>query len=249
MTRPGDPDERPSGTQARPSGSASPAQAAAELAELARALADAAPLQDILQRALEFAVEFVPGCEEAGVSLVRRGKTVETPVTTGTMATECDQLQEELGEGPCVSAGLDTESTLRIEDMDTELRWPHFAPRAAELGVRSMLACQLATPRDRLGSLNLYSTRAHAFAADSELIGAAYATHVGLALGALDKEQNLRAALQSRELIGQAMGILMERHHVTATQAFDLMVLVSQRSHVKLRDIAEELTRTGALPS
>lgn len=226
----------------------SAAQAVAELAELARDLAGAAPLEEMLQRALEFAIEFVPGCEQAGISLVRNGKVVETTASVGALAEACDALEEELGQGPCVSAGIEAAPTVRIEDTRADKRWPRFAARAAELGVRSLLACQLATPRDRLGSLNLYSTRAHGFTPNSELIAAAYATHVGLALGALDKEDNLRAALQSREVIGQAMGILMERHRITATQAFDLMVLVSQRSHVKLREIADELTRTGTLP-
>jgi AmiR/NasT family two-component response regulator len=72
---------------------------------------------------------------------------------------------------------------------------------------------------------------------------------VSLALSALDRENNLRRALESREVIGQAMGILMERHRITASQAFDVMVHASQRTNVKLRVIADELVRTGTLPS
>jgi hypothetical protein len=114
--------------------------------------------------------------------------------------------------------------------------------------VHSLLAVRMATPRDRLAALNLYATVPGAFDRDSELLATAYATHVGMLLAAQDKEANLRAAIRSRESIGQAMGILMERHRITASQAFDLIVHASQNTNVKLRDIAEELVRTGALP-
>jgi AmiR/NasT family two-component response regulator len=112
-----------------------------------------------------------------------------------------------------------------------------------------MLACRLATQRDKLGALNLYSTEAGAFSAESEAMAIGYAAHVSLALSALDREANLRRALKSREIIGQAMGILMERHRITASQAFDVMVHASQRTNVKLRVIADELVRTGTLPA
>ncbi len=95
----------------------------------------------------------------------------------------------------------------------------------------------------------MYSTEPDAFTAESEAMAVGYAAHVSLALSALDREANLRRAMKSREFIGQAMGILMERHRVTASQAFDVMVHASQRTNVKLRSIAEELVRTGSLPS
>jgi AmiR/NasT family two-component response regulator len=95
----------------------------------------------------------------------------------------------------------------------------------------------------------MYATTANAFTAESEAMAVGYAAHVSLALSALDRESNLRRALESREVIGQAMGILMERHRITASQAFDVMVHASQRSNVKLRVIADELVRTGSLPS
>ena len=132
--------------------------------------------------------------------------------------------------------------------MTAETSWPRFAAAASELGLRSLLACQLATARDRLGALNLYSTQPRAFDENSEILARAYATHVGVALASAEREANLRQALASREAIGQAIGILIERHKLTASQAFDLMVHISQRTHVRLRDIADELVRTGILP-
>jgi GAF domain-containing protein len=217
------------------------------LAEFAAGMADAPTLDDALQRALELAIDIVPGCEQAGISL-QRDKRVETPASVGPLAVACDRLQEQLGRGPCVSA-LREADVVRIDDILTDGRWPDFSEGAAQLGLRSMFACRLATNRDVLGALNLYSSEPFAFDRDSENLALGYATHVGLALSAIDKEKNLRKAMESRELIGQAMGILMERHRTTASQAFDLLVLVSQRTNVKLRAIAEELVQTGSLPS
>ncbi len=223
------------------------AEAVTMLAELAGALADAPSLDDMLQRALTLAIEIVPGCEQAGISL-QIGRRIQTPASVGPLAAACDRLQEQLGVGPCVTA-LRESDTVRIDDILTDNRWPQFREGAIQLGLRSMFACRLATKLDRLGALNLYSTAPSAFHDDTDAIALAYATHVGLALSALDKETNLQRALDSREVIGQAMGILMERHRVTATQGFDLLVHVSQLSNVKLRDIADHLVRTGSLPA
>ena len=223
------------------------AEAVTMVAELAVGLADSPSLLELVQRALELAIDIVPGCEQAGISM-QRGNTIETPASVGPLATACDRLQEQLGVGPCVTA-LRESDTVRIDDVLTDERWPSFAEAAAQLGLRSMYACRLIAPHDRLAALNLYSTQPAAFDPESEAMALGYATHVGLALAALEKEENLRRALQSREVIGQAMGILMERQRITASQAFDLMVHVSQRSNVKLREIAAQLVRTGLLPS
>jgi GAF domain-containing protein len=210
-------------------------EAVSMLADFAIGMADAPTLEDALQRALELAIDIVPGCQQAGISL-QRGKRVETPASVGPLAAAC-------------ITALRNADVVRIDDVLTDERWPDFAEGAAQLGLRSMFACRLTTTRDVLGALNLYSTSAGAFDSGSEQLALGYATHVGLALSGIDKERNLRKAMDSREVIGQAMGILMERHRITASQAFDLMVHVSQRSNVKLRAIAEELVQTGNLPS
>lgn len=225
----------------------SAASAVLLVADLAAELADTPSLEDLLDRALSLAVEIVPGCEQAGISLLQN-RVVETPASVGTLARACDELQERLGDGPCVTALLESD-VIRIDDVRTDDRWPEFSAGAAAAGLASMLACRLATQRDKLGALNLYATSPGAFTEESEAMAVGYAAHVSLALSALDREANLRRALQSREVIGQAMGILMERHRITASQAFDVMVHASQRTNVKLRAIAEELVRTGTLPA
>jgi GAF domain-containing protein len=216
------------------------------VAQLAAEFADAPSLEELLERALELAVDIVPGCEQAGISLLQNRK-IETPASVGPLAKACDKLQEQLGEGPCVTALLESD-VIRIDDIVGDDRWPDFAVGAGQAGLRSMLACRLATQRDKLGALNMYSTVPNAFGDQSQALAIGYAAHVSLALSALEREANLRRALESREVIGQAMGILMERHRITASQAFDVMVHASQRSNVKLRVIAEELVRTGSLP-
>jgi GAF domain-containing protein len=224
----------------------SAAEAVRLVSELASELVDTPSLEELLERALGLAVDIVPGCEQAGISLLQN-RVVETPASFGELAATCDKLQEQLAEGPCVTALLEAE-VIRIDDLTDDDRWPRFAEAAARHGTRSMLACRLATQRDKLGALNMYATRPKAFDAESEAMAIGYAAHVSLALSALDRETNLRRALASREVIGQAMGILMERHRITASQSFDVMVHASQRSNVKLRAIAEELVRTGSLP-
>lgn len=225
----------------------SAAEALQLVAELAGQRSETESLEELLQRALELAVDIVPGCEQAGISMVESG-AVETPASYGEVAARCDKLQEHLGEGPCIEALLEAQ-VVRIDDLAEDDRWPRFAAGAVRAGVRSLLACRLATQREQLAALNMYSSRPGAFTEDSEALAVAYAAHVGLALSALQREANLRRALASREVIGQAIGILMERHRLTASQAFDVMVHASQQTNVKLRTIAEELTRTGSLPT
>jgi GAF domain-containing protein len=223
----------------------SAADAVQMVAELADGLGATPSLEELLERALALAVDIVPGCEQAGISLAQNG-TIQTPASLGTLASVCDRLQERLGDGPCITALLEAE-VIRIDDVPNDDRWPTFSAGAAAAGLRSMLACRLATQRNKLGALNLYATVPNAFTEDSAALALGYAAHVSLALSALDREANLRRALESRELIGQAMGILMERHRITASQAFDVMVHASQRTNVKLRTIAEELVHTGTL--
>jgi GAF domain-containing protein len=129
--------------------------------------------------------------------------------------------------------------------MAREQRWPRFARRAAGLGVGSLLAVPLTTPRGTIGALNLYAARPGAFDDDDELTAVAYATHAAIALANAELESNLRTGLATREEIGRAVGILMERHRITASAAFDMLVVASQHSHRKLRDVAAWMNETG----
>jgi GAF domain-containing protein len=192
------------------------------------------------------AVGTIPGAECASVSLVTR-RRVDPRGATSELAAEIDGLETEYGQGPCLDA-LREQNTVRVDDFATERRWPRFAAEAHRRGAGSLLSFQLFTDGVNLGALNLYATLPHAFDGDAEVVGQVFASHAAIALSAARQEENLRHALDGRDLIGQAKGILMERYRLTAPQAFELLVRASTHTNRKLFDIAEELTSTGAMP-
>ena len=155
-----------------------------------------------------------------------------------------DALQSEVGQGPCLDSVYE-EQTVRVPDMRAEKRWPKFTARAAELGAASMLSFQLYVEGDNLGALNLYGRQRNGFTDESEQVGLLVASHAAVAFADAQKLSQVTAAIANRDLIGQAKGILMERHKLTADQAFRLLVRASQTTNRKLHEIADELTRTG----
>jgi GAF domain-containing protein len=215
------------------------------LAEVAQALAADRPIEQTLQAVVELAVDSVPGCDYAGVSLLRPGKSIESPAVTDNLVAQCDAVQYELNEGPCLDAIWD-DATRLINDTATDEQWPNFARRAAALGIGGLLAAQLDTGRGSIGALNLYARAPHSYDDESRSIALAFAAHAAIALANAQREQHLRTAVDSRQSIGQAVGILMERHGLGAGAAFDLLVRTSQRSSMKLRDIAAKVVEGGS---
>ena len=134
--------------------------------------------------------------------------------------------------------------TVRSADMDTELRWPTFARRAAnDTGVHDTLAFQLFVENDNLVALNLFSTQPNAFTDDSEDIGLLVAAHAAVAYAEARKISQLGKAVDIRDLIGQAKGILMERHSLTGQRAVFLLAEASSRTKTKLYEVARRPTR------
>ena len=218
---------------------------ARQLSELARELEADLTTEALLHHIVRASVTEVPGAQYAGITLVT-GKDFATTAASGELVGRIDQVQYETGEGPCLDAARHHE-TVRSDDLRAEARWPRFARRAAGLGVLSVLSFQLFAGDDSFGALNLYATAAAAFGQDSESTGILLASHAALAMTAARTEAGLLTALDSREMIGQAKGILMERYKVTGVQAFGLLVASSQAVNRKLRDIAEHLVATGEL--
>ena len=112
-----------------------------------------------------------------------------------------------------------------------------------------MLACPLPMPRKRRGVLNIYAGHPAAFDAAAELVIPVFAARAAIAAAYADKVTHLHRAIESRQVIGQAVGILMERHRLSPQQAFDNMVTISQQSHIKLRELALRINETGEEPS
>jgi transcriptional regulator with GAF, ATPase, and Fis domain len=188
---------------------------------------------------LQAAVTTIPGAEIAGVSLVQ-GREITTEVLTSDVAQRLDELQVELDDGPCLTS-LRHEHVVRVDELATDPRWPHFAARAVELGVHSVLSFQLFVQEDNLGALNLYSSHPHAFDEDAYTVGHLFAQHASVAYAGASREHHLNRALATRDVIGQAKGILMHRDRLSAQQAFNLLVRTSQQVNMKLADVARWL--------
>jgi len=217
------------------------------LSVLARQLEEESGLADVLTGVVGAAVQTVPGAKHAGITVVE-GRSLRTCAATDEVVRVIDRIQYETGQGPCVDAARQHE-TLRLSDMAADDRWPEFRRRADGLGVRSMLSFQLYVIGDDLGALNLYSDAVDAFTDESEYVGLMFAAHAAVAMVGARRQFEMNRAIAARDVIGQAKGILMERHRLTADRAFDLLIRASQQTNTKLTEIARALTETGRLPA
>jgi GAF domain-containing protein len=223
------------------------------LGSVARELLAEPDVQQTLQRAVELAAEHLTAGHAGGevyasVSLVRGHRRVETPASSDERATRADALQYELGQGPCLDAIWERE-TFQIEDLTTEARYPQWSRRVvADTGIRSSLSFQLFTAGDSLGALNLYSPHPHGFDEEDRAEGLMFAAHASVALASAQTQEQLRSAIASRTVLGQAQGILMERYKLTPEKSFEVLRRVSQESNVKVRDVAQRLVETGETP-
>lgn len=216
------------------------------LGHLARALHVASDeLQPTLDAIVQAAVRTVPGTDDAGLIVVRRG--VLRPVaTTGPRPSLLDELQLRAGEGPCYDAAA-TQQVVVVADLTHDDRWVKLRQAAAELGVVSMVCLPLRIEERTTGALSLYSSRPAVF--DDVELGFVnlFATHAALALAEAQRVDQLRTALTSRDLLGQAKGVLMERFRIDADEAFRRLSEASQTTNTKVTTVADHLVRTGEL--
>jgi hypothetical protein len=222
------------------------------LAGIAKVLLAPATVEDTLQQIVVLAAQAIENCDEAG--LCEAGSVQGRTRPTSELIAELDQLQTALHEGPCVDA-LAGQDSVYVHDLSEGSHWPTFGPQALQAGWRSVLAYRLSTGADTLGALQLYARLPGAFNATERAQGLIFAANAGVALSLAvthetDRERtdNLQLALASREIIGQAQGIMMERERITADQAFDLLRRASQHLNLKLRDVAQSLVDTGLVP-
>lgn len=232
---------------------------AASFADISRALYSAHTVQETLHRIVTFSVGTIDGCSGAGISFVQ-GDEIITPVWTEPKVLEVDTMQYTTGQGPCLDAIAQGDS-FYAADLLTDPRWPEFGPRAADAGMRSLLSFCLMGEAP-LGALNLYAELPAAFGATDRATGLIFATHAGVALAAaqdiedathaltveIQRLENLHGALASRQVIGRAEGILMQREVISGDQAFDLLRRASQHLNIKLREVAQYVVDTGDIP-
>ncbi|MFF8019431.1 ANTAR domain-containing protein [Streptomyces sp. NPDC007929] len=216
---------------------------AEEMALLARNLLKQESLQQTLDEIAVSAVKLVDGCDAAGILAVRKGRAV-TLASHGDMVEESDRWQGELGEGPCFDLARRAEGdrVFRIADMTRpQPDWPRYAEAARELGIGSMTGVLLYTHDEDFGALNLYARRPGTFTEDIATAGWLLASHAAVALADARTIDQLEHALKTRHAIGEAMGILMERHGMSDEEAFGVLRKISQHHNVKLRDVAQRV--------
>jgi GAF domain-containing protein len=221
-------------------------EALAHLAELSRSLAAEDDLDGLLQRIVDLGAEEIGPCDGVSVMLIGKGGGISTPAFSSTAARDSDLAQLATDEGPCLEAMREHEMVV-IDDLRTDVRWPDYRQRALASGDRSMMCVRLFVRGDTIGSLDFYSREPHAFDGRARLYGQVFASHAAIALKAAMTEAGLERALHSRDVIGQAKGILMERHGLTADEAFERLRLISQERNRNLHELAEDLVRTGEL--
>ncbi|WP_209370638.1 GAF and ANTAR domain-containing protein [Brevibacterium renqingii] len=201
----------------------------------------------LLTALVDKAVAFVEGAEFASLSVITKRRMIESVAPTGPLPLLMDWMQVRLGEGPSLDA-VHEQRLVRVPDLSVEVRWPEFTRQARLAGVGSMLVIELFADDDVLGALSLYSSQTNAFTARSERVGLDIRTQAESDCSEERTKDQLKDALLSRDTIGQAKGILMERFKLTDEEAFLLLTKSSSLTNRKLRDIANDLTRTGALP-
>lgn len=194
---------------------------------------------------VELSVGVVPGCDAAAVT-VRTDAGPRTTSATGDFALEIDQIQYDEDEGPCLEA-MASNALQRIKAISAEARWPAFVPRAQAAGFGSNMSFPLAV-NGTVGALNIYSRRESMFDESAVEIGKVFVRQARIGLNnahayaaARRLTDQLNEALESRDLIGQAKGILMEREGVSDAEAFGMLRKTSQHSNVKLRLVAQEI--------
>jgi hypothetical protein len=199
------------------------------------------------------AVEVIDLAEHAGVTRSARTGGFETVAATSDIACQVDDIQYELGDGPCIDAAKPQGDSLYYTGcLDMDERWPEFGKRAAgEIGIHSMLSVRFFLEEDNMvAGLNIYASELNAFGSADHTVATLLATHGALAVTAARRQgqvDNLNRALQSNRQIGVAIGIVMATFKVTQEQAFNLLRVASQSGHRRLADVADDVRRTGTL--
>lgn len=217
-----------------------------QFADMAQELYQQPDIEHTLERIVQYAQE-ATACDEGGIMLLHGRNKVETAYVSDPKVAAADKLQMELNEGPCLRAMWDHDVFI-IKDLATDSRWPAWGPKAAALGMSSMLAIRLFTPRRTVGALNLYAIQAGAFDDDDLDVADIFGRHASIALASAHEGEGLRDAIGARHMIGQAQGILMERYGLDSERSFMLLRRYSQHHNLKLRDVARMVVTNRQLP-
>lgn len=198
-----------------------------------------ADLDGTLRQITAAAVEVLPEVHAASISIRHADDSLETCAPTDQFLCDLDEAQYELREGPCYDAATDTVHVI-APDLASDERFPHYGPIAVQAGVRAQVAVRLFDGPKSKGGLNLYSHNVNAFESTDPL-SALFAHQAAVAITYANEVASLKEAVRTRTLIGQAVGIAMERYELTDDRAFAFLARLSQTRNVKLRLVAQEL--------
>ncbi|MET0453911.1 MAG: GAF and ANTAR domain-containing protein [Mycobacterium sp.] len=213
---------------------------AIRMAEMARTLASERTLDAVLREVTSAAVELIPGVDTAGILVVKKGGDFDSLAVTSELPHQLDILQMTLKEGPCRQAAL-ADTVVRTDDFREETRWPQYSSAVVEIGVLSGMSFKLYTGDRTAGALNLFGLQPRKWDSDAETAGSVLAAHAAAAIITTQTEQQLQTALLSRDRIGQAKGIIMERFGVDDVRAFQMMRQLSQEQNMKLTEVADRI--------
>jgi GAF domain-containing protein len=209
-------------------------------------------LTSVLQKITDLAARVLPGGAATSVTIVTGGQASTVAASHG-LARELDQVQYSQGAGPCLQAAL-TGQLAELLDTDADPRWDPFPKAAARRGCRAVLSFPLPPQELITGGLNVYARSAQPLDERTRAVAARFAAYAVVPVSnmylyetVVERVEHLRAALDSRAVIDQAKGILMERHRLSADQAFSALAQLSMESNTKVRDIAERFVETGEL--
>lgn len=216
-----------------------------ELGLLARELFSEATLDDTVDKVVMLA-EQAFRCDAAGLMLAADDEGVALVAATQDDAARADALQEESRQGPGLQAIIRRQPVIATE-LRFDSRWRFWAPLAADLGYRSVLSLSL-VDGDTAGALNLYSRQPSFFQATDLPLAQVFAQQAAIAVAVAVERQQLLAAIESRGVVGQAQGILMEHYGIGDEQAMTIMRRYASHLKQRLREVAEVIIRDRDLP-
>jgi GAF domain-containing protein len=219
-------------------------QVSAALAHAARTINHAQTVAETIQTIAETALLSIPSIEHVGVSVLDRHGHAETVAATSDLVLQLDKLQYSLDEGPCVDSLRDA-TVVAAPRISGDPRWPRYVPAAVHLGLKAQLAVKLyLDDQGTVGGLNMYSTSSEEIDPQAPGIADLFATHAALALGKAREVDHLHQALRTREVIGQAVGLLMAQYKLDPDGAFAFLVRSSSHANTKVRDIAAQMVES-----
>jgi GAF domain-containing protein len=211
------------------------------IAAAARSLNQSRSVDETLQTIAKVMANSVPGFDQIGITTVDKAGRTTTRAHIGKLVHQLDDIQYGMGEGPCVDT-LRGDEIVAAPDLRSDQRWPRYVPEAVALGVQSQLALRLHLgDGSTLGGVNLYSTVSPEVSQNARALAGLFAAHSAIALGHVQELTQMSEAMESRKVLGQAIGILMQRYDMNEDRAFAFLVRASNHGNIKLRAVAQEL--------